>query len=101
MTDRAASSCWPTIRRLCPPTGRKTAAVGSLMATASPSHAVGPLADVGQHLLPPGVVEPDDLEQVVPRHQPVLVVVDRLARPGEQPGRRVLLTQDELGVRVR
>ena len=35
----AASSFWPTISRLFPPSRRKRAEVGSLIATASPSHA--------------------------------------------------------------
>ena len=35
----AASSFWPTIKTLLPLWGRKTIAVGSLIAIASPSHA--------------------------------------------------------------
>ena len=45
---RAASSCWPTISRLLPLCGRKTAAVGSLMATASPSQACSNRGGSGQ-----------------------------------------------------
>ena len=44
----AAASFWPTIRRLLPLWGRKTAAVGSLIAIASPSQAWSALGGSGQ-----------------------------------------------------
>ena len=37
----ARSSRWPTMRRFVPPCRRNAATVGSLMAIASPSHAIG------------------------------------------------------------
>ena len=122
---------------------RKTAAVGSLMAIASPSQArcrprrLGPgrraasssasrrflptvgrrhcprrrsaagrrrlplrgqLLDPLQVLLAALVGEPDDLEGVVAFDQAVGVVVDRLAGPAEQPGGRVVLAEDQVGV---
>ena len=43
----AASSFWPTISRLLPLCGRKTAAVGSLIAIASPSQACSDLRRLG------------------------------------------------------
>ena len=59
---------------------------------------VGHLLDPLQVLLATLVREPDDLEQVVPLHHAVGVVVDRLAGPGQQPGGRVVLAQDQVGV---
>ena len=44
------------------------------------------------------VGEPDDLEGMVALVDAVGVVVDRLAGPGEQPGGRVLLAEDQVGV---
>jgi hypothetical protein len=44
---RAAGSFWPIIRRLAPPICRKIAAVGSLIATGSPSQATGDFVGVG------------------------------------------------------
>ena len=44
------------------------------------------------------VGEPDDLEGMVALEQAVGVVVDRLARPGQQPGGRVVFAQDQVGV---
>ena len=58
-------------------------------------------ARLGQHLVLAVVVQPHDLEQVVPFDESILVVVNRLAGPRQQAGRVVLLAQDELGVRVR
>ena len=46
MMPSAASSRWPTIRRLLPFWRRNTAAVGSLIAIASPSQACGPPSGV-------------------------------------------------------
>ena len=43
---RAASSCWPTMTRLLPHCRRKTARVGSLIATASPSQADHEVRDI-------------------------------------------------------
>ncbi len=44
------------------------------------------------------VREPDDLEEVVSLHHAVGVVIDRLARPGEQARGRVVFAQDQVGV---
>ena len=142
-TPSAVSSCWPTISRLLPLCAGKSAAVGSLMAMASPSQASrrprrlparrarradwcsrwflprrpatlpsktivrprrdvaalpGQLADAVQVVLALLVGQPDDLEDVVALDQAVGVVVDRLAGPRQQPGRRVVLAQDQVGV---
>ena len=44
------------------------------------------------------VGQPDHLEQVVAFDHAVGVVVDRLAGPGQQPGRGVVLAEDQVGV---
>ena len=44
------------------------------------------------------VGQPDDLEGVVAFDQAVGVVVDRLAGPRQQAGRRVVGAEDQLGV---
>ena len=136
-SPRAASSFWPITSRFAPPSERKTAAVGSLIATGSPSHAAGAFTAAGEarsrvrrwlfsrsacvfpantsgggHLSPARVcsssrtlsrfssVEPHNLERIVPFDQAVLIVVDRLAGPGEQPGRGVVLAQNQLRIGI-
>ena len=56
------------------------------------------LLDLLQVRFAVGVRQPDDLEEVVPFHHAVGVVVDRLAGPGQQPGGRVVFAQDQVRV---
>ena len=59
---------------------------------------LGQCVDRVQILLAPLVGQPDHLERMIPFDQAVGVVVNRLARRDEQPGRRVVFAQDQVRV---
>ena len=58
----------------------------------------GQLADVPQILVAIAVGEPHDLERMIAFVETVGVIIDGLAGPGEQPGRRVVFAEDQVGV---
>ena len=58
----------------------------------------GQFGDLPEIIFALCVREPDDLKRMIPFEQAIGVVVDRLARPTEQPGRGVVFAEDQMRV---
>ena len=58
----------------------------------------GARGDMVEHRIAFVFRQPDDLERAVGRQRAGLIVVDPLARPGEQARRRVVVVHDQMGV---
>ncbi len=59
---------------------------------------VGQTLNPGQVFFAAVVVDPNDLEEIIALDQTVGGVVDGLAGPGQKPGRRIVVAQDEMSV---